>query len=165
MRYSSNPLPKRRYFGHVGGPDPDIVSSLRRIVPAFTGKNRERQTKLSQASSLTLRELITDGRFESNARTSLRKPDFLFGNSVDEDAEVMYNGSYKWLRWLGERCFFLPDMERMFSLSSIQSISLHRSMQWELTKEQSGVSFRRISHHITILAGHGRNVLDSCWVH
>jgi len=60
---------------------------------------------------------------------------------------------------LGERCFYLPDMERMFSLSSIQSMSLHRSMEWELTKEQSGVSLGQISCHTAILAGHDRNVV------
>jgi len=75
VRYSSNPLAKRCHFGHVAGTD-DIVSNLRRTIPAFTEKNREQQTKLSQASSLTLRELITNGRFESNAHTLLRKLDF-----------------------------------------------------------------------------------------
>ena len=90
VRYSSDPLVKRRYFGHVGVPDPNIIFNLRRTVLAFTGKSQERQIKLSQASSLTPRELITDGRFELNARTLLRKLDFLFGDSVDEDAEVMY---------------------------------------------------------------------------
>ena len=76
MRYSSNPLAKSHHFGHMGGLDLNIVSSLRRIVLAFTGKNRKWQTKLSQASLLTLWELITDGRFELNVRTLLRKPDF-----------------------------------------------------------------------------------------
>jgi len=168
VRYSSNPLAKRHHFGHVGGPDSDIVSSLRRTISAFTGKNRERQTKLSQASSLTLRELITNGRFESNACTLLRKLNFLFRDSVDKDAEMMYDGNYKWLHQLGERRFFLPIMERMFSLSFIQSTSLHRLMKWELKKEQSGVSLGWISHHTTIPAGYGRNVVgllsgSLCW--
>ena len=52
----------------------------------------------------------------------------------------MLDGSYKWLRWLGERSFFLLDMEMMFSLSSIQSMSLHRPMEWDLTEEESEVS-------------------------
>jgi len=66
----------------------------------------------------------------------------------------MYDGSYKWLRR-----FFLPDIEMMFSLSSIQSMSLHWSIEWELTKKQSRVFLRRISHHTAITAGHGRNVV------
>ena len=62
----------------------DIVSGLNRTVPVFTKKARERQTKLSQISSQTFRELITDGRFESDACTLLRKLNFLFRDSVNE---------------------------------------------------------------------------------
>jgi len=76
MRYTSNPLAKRHHFGHVGELEPDIVSGLSRTVPNFSGKNQKRQTKLSQASSLTLREPITVGRVELNACTLLRKQDF-----------------------------------------------------------------------------------------
>ena len=115
-----NPLAKRRHFGHVIGPD---VSKLDRTVPTFTGKNQER-AKLSQASSQTLRELITDGRLESDACSLLKRTDFLFGDSIYEDAEVMLDGRYKWLRRLGERRFFLPNMKKIFSLSFIQLIEL-----------------------------------------
>jgi len=40
-------LAKRHHFGHVGGPDLDIISKLGKTVPAFTGKNRERWAKSS----------------------------------------------------------------------------------------------------------------------
>ena len=100
MRYSSNPLAKRCHFDHAGGPYLNIVSSRKKTVLAFTRKNQERQTKLSQVSSLTLQELITDGHFESNACTMLKKPDFLFGDFINQDAAVIYDGNYKWLRLL-----------------------------------------------------------------
>ena len=138
---------KRRHFGYVGGPDSDIISGLNRTVPVFTGMDRERQTKLSQARSLTLQDLNTDGRFESDARTLLRKQDFLFGDSINEDADVMLDGSYKWLHRVGEHRFFLSDMEMLFSLLSIQLMSLHRPMEWDLTEKQSKVPIRQISHH------------------
>jgi len=32
----------------------------------------------------------------------------LFGDSIDEDVEVILDGSYKWLRRLGEHHFFHP---------------------------------------------------------
>jgi len=73
--------------------------------------------------------LITDGRFELDARSLLKKLDFLFEDSINEDVEVMLNDSYKWLRQLEECRFFHPDMKRMFSLSSIQSMSLHRLIE------------------------------------
>jgi len=88
----------------------------------------------------------------------LKKPDFLFRDSINEDAEAMLDGNYKWLRRLGERCFFLPDMERMFSLLSIQSMSIHRSMEWDLTEEQSEVSLGQFSHHTVVPMDHDRNV-------
>ena len=78
-----------------------------------------------------------DGRLESEARSLFKKLDFLF-------AELMLDGSYKWLRRLGERRFFLPDMERMFFLSFIQPLSLYRSMEWDLTEEQSKASLGQI---------------------
>jgi len=88
----------------------------------------------------------------------LRKPYFLFGHSINEDWEVLLDNSYKWLCRLGKRRFFLPDMERWLFLSSTQSMSLHRLMEWNLTEEQSGVSLRRISHHTAVSAGHDRNI-------
>jgi len=50
-------------------------------------------SQVEQASSQILRELITDGRLESEARSLLKKPNFLFEDSIDEDAEVMLDNS------------------------------------------------------------------------
>ena len=150
---------EEHHFGQVGGLDPDAISKLDKTVPAFTRKSQEQRAKLSQASSQTLRELIADGRLESEARSLLKKPDFLFGDSINEDVGVMLDGSYKWLHRLGKRHFFLPDMERMFSLSSIQALSLHRSMEWDLTEEQSEASLGQICQHTAIPVDHDNNVV------
>jgi len=85
VKYSSDTLSKRFHFAHIGGTDPNVVFSLRKTTPVFIRKSQEQQAKLSRASLLTLRELIIDGQFESDARTLLRKPDFLFWDSIDED--------------------------------------------------------------------------------
>jgi len=45
---------------------------------------------LSRASMLTLMELLSDRQFESDSRTPLRKPDFFFGDSINEDEKVLY---------------------------------------------------------------------------
>jgi len=63
---------------------------------------------------LTLREIISDGRFESDSCALLRKPDFFFGNSIEEDEVIFYDKDYKWLRQIGNMRFFLPNMERMY---------------------------------------------------
>ena len=51
---------------------------------------------------LTLMELISNGQFESDTHTVLRKLDFLFGDSIKEDEEIMYSGNYKWLHQIRE---------------------------------------------------------------
>jgi len=43
---------------------------------------------------LTLREIIFDGRFESDSRALLRKPDFFFGDSIEEDEAALYDEDY-----------------------------------------------------------------------
>ena len=52
---------------------------------------------------LTLREIISDGLFESDSHTLLRKPAFFFGDSIEEDETDLYDGNYKWLRQIGDR--------------------------------------------------------------
>ena len=103
-------------------------------------KSMERWSRVTNASMHTLREIISDGRFESDSRALLRKPDFFFGNSTEEDEAVFYDGDYKWLRQIGNRRFFLSNMERMYPLAYLQHISVHRTMDWELVKPISGIS-------------------------
>jgi len=100
----------------------------------FSRKNREWQTKLSRASMLTLQELISNGQFESDACTLLRKPHFLLRDSIKEDEEILYDNNYKWLRQIGNWRFFLPNMEQMFPLLYLQSMYIRRLMDWDLTK-------------------------------
>jgi len=100
VRYSSDPLSKKCHFGHIGDANLNITFSLQKTAPVFTGKSRERQTKLSRASMLTLRELLSDGRFESDSHSLLRKPNLFFGDSIDEDsidedAKFLYDDNYK----------------------------------------------------------------------
>ena len=52
---------------------------------------------------MTLKVLISDSRFESDHRGLLRKPEFLFGDSIKEDEEDLYNRKYKYLRQIDNR--------------------------------------------------------------
>ena len=135
VRYFSDPLSKKHHFGLMDEQDPNAIFSLQKMAPTFTKKNRESHARLSQTSSLTLKELLSDGWLKSDARTLLRKPYFLFRDYIDEEEEDLYDGNFKWLYHIGNRCFFLLNMERMFPLSCLQSMSLCRQMDWELTKE------------------------------
>jgi len=96
-----------------------------------TSKSKERRSRISNASILTLREIISDDRFESEPRALLRKPDFFFGNSIKEDEATLYDRDYKWLRQIGNRRFFLPNMEGMYPLAYFQHMSVCRTMDWE----------------------------------
>ena len=117
MRYSSDPLSKKCYFGHIGGADRNLTFALQRTAPVTTGKLKERKERISKGSMMTLREIISDGLFETDSRTLLQKPVFLFIDAIDEDDRILHDRDYKWLRQIGNRRFFLPNMERMYPLS------------------------------------------------
>ena len=98
VRYFSIHLTKRNHFGHIGGVDPYLLFSLQKTIPAFTRINEECQACLTKDDASMLRELISDGRFESNDRRLFRKSVFLFGDAIEENEEIMFEGNYKWLR-------------------------------------------------------------------
>jgi len=108
---------------------------------------------------LTLREIISDGRFESDSCALLRKPDFLFGDSIEDDEAALYDGDYKWLRQIGNRRFFLPNIEQMYPLAYLQHMSVCRTMDWELVKPISGVTLGKIGDHEPSLSVMG----EMCW--
>ena len=66
---------------------------------------------------LTLWEIISDGRFESDFRALLRRLKFFFIDSIEEDEASLYEGDYKWLHQISSRRFVLPNMERMYPLA------------------------------------------------
>jgi len=67
----------------------------------------------------------------------------------------LYDGDYKWLRQIGDRRFFLPNMERMYPLVYMQHTSVHCAMEWDLSKSISNVS---LGGNEAYPAGHGRDV-------
>ena len=83
---------------------------------------------------LTLREIISDGQFESDSRALLRESNFFFGDSIEEDEAAFYDGDYKWLHQIGNRTFFLPNMEWMYPLAYLQHMFMCRTMDWELVR-------------------------------
>ena len=117
VRYPTDPLLQHHRFGCKGGMDANAQFFLRKEAPVFNIINEERSAKLSRASALTLRELISDGNFESDDMTLMRKPVFLFGDSIDADESPLIFGKYRWLRKIGDIFLFLPIMLRMVPLS------------------------------------------------
>ena len=61
-------------------------------------------------------------------------------------------------RQIGDRRFFLPNMERMYSLSYLQHMSVHHTMEWDLSRFVSGISLGRLGVKEVYSAGHGKDV-------
>ena len=102
---------------------------LRRTAPVFTLKSRKRLDRLSNPNMLTLREIMVGGRFESDSRVALKKSDFFSGVTIAEDDRILYDGDYKWLCQIGDKKFFLPNMERMYPLAYLQHMSVRCTME------------------------------------
>ena len=87
---------------------------------------------------------MTNGRFESDTRIVLKKTDFFFSDAITEEERILYDGDCKWLRQIGDMRFFPPNMERMYPLSYLQHTSIHRVMEWDLSKSIFGVSLGKL---------------------
>jgi len=107
---------------------------------------------------LTFCEIMTNGRFESDIRIALKKPDFFFGDAITEDDKVLYDGGYKWLRNIEDKRFFLPNIERMYPLAYLQNTLVRRIMEWNLSKSISSVSLSKLGANEAYPAGHGKDV-------
>ena len=106
---------------------------------------------------LTLQEIISDGRFELDSRALLRKLDFFFDDSIEEDETALYDENYKWLCQIGNRRFFLPNMGRCIP-SPTCNICLCVG-QWTGSWLISRVSLGKIGTREAFTIGHGRDVL------
>ena len=97
-------------------------------------KSQERQKRLSNVDMTTLRVLMTDAAFTTDDRVKLEKHAFFFEDRIGDGGYSMYDGNYRWLRQIGDRRFFLPDMERMFPMSYFQHMSVPRKMEWDISQ-------------------------------
>jgi len=89
----------------------------------------------------------------------LRKPDFFFGDSIEEDEVALLDGDYKWLRQISDRRFFLPSIELMHPLAYLQHMSVCRTMDWELVKPIFGVFLGKIGAREDFMVSYRRDVL------
>ena len=83
-----------------------------------------------------------------------------FGDTIEENEELLFDENYKWLCQIEERHLFLPNMERMFLLSYLLSMSLPRCMDRDLVRAQLGVTIGRISNRIAFPVSHSREILE-----
>ena len=72
--------------------------------------------------------------------------------------DTLHDGDYKWLRQIGDKRFFLPNMERMYPLSYLQHMSVYRTMEWDLSRFVSDMSLGRLGAKEVYSAGQGKDV-------
>ena len=77
---------------------------------------------------MTLREVMTDSRFESEKRALMKKPQFFYGDPIPDHDNDVFEGKYKWIRVIADQYLFLPDMDQMCPLIYLQPMSIPRSM-------------------------------------
>ena len=97
-------------------------------------QSQARKERLSDVDMRTLRALMTDAAFTTDAGIKLEKPAFFFGDRIHDGGYRVYDGTYKWLRQIRGGRFFLPNMERMFPLSYFQHMSVPRKMEWDISR-------------------------------
>ena len=99
---------------------------------------------------------MTDATFSTNARAPMEKPAFFFGDHISEGGYSLHDGDYKWLRQVGDRRFFLPNMERMYPLSYLQHMSVPRKLTWELSRPVPEVTLGNLGSKKVYHAGHDK---------
>ena len=85
-------------------------------------------------------------------------PVLFFGDAITEEDRILYDGDYTWLSQIGDRKFFLPNMERMSPLSYLQHKLVHRDMNWDLSRFVSGLSLGKLGAKEAYPVGHGTDV-------
>ena len=101
---------------------------------------------------------MTDADFETDSRILLKKSVFFFGDNIGEDGHILHDGDYKWLRQVGGRKFFLPNMERMYPLSYLQHMSVPRIMAWEIARPVPEVSLGTLGSRKVYNVGYEKEV-------
>jgi len=90
-------------------------------------------------SSAALQEIISDVPMVDLERRPLRKPSFMFGDSV-ANPQILAMGESRWLRTIEGRRIFTPPMLRDLALSELQVVAVPRKMNWDLTPCRDGVT-------------------------
>ncbi|ONK78325.1 uncharacterized protein A4U43_C02F17330 [Asparagus officinalis] len=94
-----------------------------------------------------LQQLITDAPFVKDASSvqSLRKTDFLFGDSVRDPGAVFIDAE-QWLHKNGGGFLYLPKIPQHRSLTELRRQAVTREMSWCLTEEHESFHCGYITH-------------------
>ncbi|ONK80572.1 uncharacterized protein A4U43_C01F19320 [Asparagus officinalis] len=111
------------------------------------GTSTEVAQVVKEGGHRALRQLITDAPFVKDASSiqSLRKTDFLFGDSV-RDPDVVFIDAEQWLYKNSGGFIYLPKIPRHCSLTELRRQAVKREMLWRLTEEHESIHCGYITH-------------------
>ncbi|ONK73103.1 uncharacterized protein A4U43_C04F27250 [Asparagus officinalis] len=111
------------------------------------GTSREVAQVVKEGGLQALRQLITDAPFVKDASSvrSLRKPNFLFGDSV-RDPNTVFIDVEQWLHKNSGGFIYLPKIPRHRSLTELRRQTAKWEMSWRLTEEHESVHYGYITH-------------------
>ncbi|ONK56577.1 uncharacterized protein A4U43_C10F10290 [Asparagus officinalis] len=111
------------------------------------GTSTEVAQVVKEGGHRALRQLITDAPFVKDASSvqSLRKTDFLFGDSV-KDPDAVFIDAEQWLHKNSGGFIYLPKIPRHRSLTELRRQAVKREMSWRLTEEHESIHCGYITH-------------------
>ncbi|ONK56546.1 uncharacterized protein A4U43_C10F9920 [Asparagus officinalis] len=125
----------------------DDFSPIPLTLPFVPGTSTEVAQVVKEGGHRALRQLITDAPFVKDISSvqSLRKTDFLFGDSV-RDPDAVFIDAEQWLHKNSGGFIYFPKIPRHRSLTELRRQAAKREMSWRLTEEHESVHCGYINH-------------------
>ncbi|ONK77923.1 uncharacterized protein A4U43_C02F12350 [Asparagus officinalis] len=142
--FSSHAVDGRRDEYYSTSDDFSPIPLTLQFVP---GTSTEVAQVVKEGAHRALRQLLTDAPFVKDASSiqSLRKTNFLFGNSV-RDPDAVFIDAEQWLHRNGNGFLYLPKIPRHRSLTELRRQAVTREMSWRLTEEHESIHCGYIIH-------------------
>lgn len=130
-----NMLNNATYIGHCGGPFSHSIFSSEIIHPLVATPNADREAVLKSVTLRSFQSLMTDALLTPCKGRIMEKPGFFFGDSIPLDQQFKYDATVECYCTVNDVGFFLPAMERSYSFTYLQSLSIvPHHMGRELTR-------------------------------
>ncbi|ONK56835.1 uncharacterized protein A4U43_C10F13590 [Asparagus officinalis] len=117
------------------------------VDPQFApGVPEELSRLVRKGERHSLRQLITDAPLVKDPSSThpLRKPDYLFGDSIEDPAAV-FLGMEQWLHHDDGGHLYLPPIPRHRSFAELRCQAVPREMSWRLTEEHERIHYSYIT--------------------
>lgn len=132
-----NTLNKAVYVGYRGGSIRHLIPSSEITHPIIAASDEDREALLKFATPQTLRSLMADVPLATYWGWTLKKHEFLSGDSISLDQWYMPDAAEEWYHGANDIGFYLSAMERTYSLTHLQALSVPRHFRPSLILSSS----------------------------